>query len=331
MDPLAHAVENAWRQGIVVVAAAGNDGTGTPALLMPAADPYVIAVGAVDHHGHQLDPTTPSPTSPTRGTRRGARPPRARQVRRVPAGAGLVRRRDAPRGPRRPETPQRFFRGSGTSQATAVVSGAVALLLEARPGLTPDQVKAILRGSAAPLKNHPDPAMGAGTLDIEEALDTRAPSTTSARQSWPASTGLGSLEESRGGEHVIDPVTGVELTGETDALGDAWNPAVWAGASAAGTAWRGGVWGTRPWIGQTWTSAGWDAVQWTGASWSAVQWADHTWSEAYWEARSWRDDSWLARSWRGGTWEARSWRSDSWLARSWRSESFLARSWRSTD
>ena len=46
LDPLAHAAEVAWRKGIVVVASAGNSG-GTR-LAMPAADPYLIAVGALD-------------------------------------------------------------------------------------------------------------------------------------------------------------------------------------------------------------------------------------------------------------------------------------------
>ena len=41
----------------------------------------------------------------------------------------------------------RFFLGSGTSQAVAIVSGAAALLLSQRPGLTPDQVKALLVGN----------------------------------------------------------------------------------------------------------------------------------------------------------------------------------------
>jgi len=46
LDPLSYAVEQAWRQGIVVVVAAGNDGTTRQELADPAADPYVIAVGA---------------------------------------------------------------------------------------------------------------------------------------------------------------------------------------------------------------------------------------------------------------------------------------------
>jgi serine protease AprX len=45
-------VESAWRAGVVVVVAAGNDGAlGPRPLTMPAIDPYVIAVGSVDHQG----------------------------------------------------------------------------------------------------------------------------------------------------------------------------------------------------------------------------------------------------------------------------------------
>ena len=51
VDPLARAVENAWDNGIVVVAAAGNGGASADSLTMPAIDPHVIAVGAVDHSG----------------------------------------------------------------------------------------------------------------------------------------------------------------------------------------------------------------------------------------------------------------------------------------
>ena len=43
---VAAAVERAWRAGIVVVAAAGNDGPTAHQLAMPAADPFVLAVGA---------------------------------------------------------------------------------------------------------------------------------------------------------------------------------------------------------------------------------------------------------------------------------------------
>jgi len=45
LDPLAHAVEEAWRRGVVVVTSAGNEGYGDGQLNNPAYDPYVLAVG----------------------------------------------------------------------------------------------------------------------------------------------------------------------------------------------------------------------------------------------------------------------------------------------
>ena len=51
-DELAYAVEAAWKAGIVVVVAAGNDGNDL-ALRNPAFDPFVLAVGAVDTNGTQ--------------------------------------------------------------------------------------------------------------------------------------------------------------------------------------------------------------------------------------------------------------------------------------
>src|SRR5207253_995096 len=62
----------------------------------------------------------------------------------------------------------RLFLGSGTSQATAVVSGAAALLLQQRPGLTPDQVKSLLVSSAADISG--SKFVGRGVVDLTNAL-----------------------------------------------------------------------------------------------------------------------------------------------------------------
>jgi serine protease AprX len=68
VDPLAFAVENAWKKGIVVVAAGGNDGSSTPNLANPARDPYVLAVGVDDTKGTVDTRDDDVPAWGTRGT-----------------------------------------------------------------------------------------------------------------------------------------------------------------------------------------------------------------------------------------------------------------------
>ena len=101
-----------------------------------------------------------------------------------------------------------------------MVSGAVALLLDQRPELTPDQVKALLRSTASPMplrRRAPGAAPASSTSPPRRCC--RRPV---AQQTWAASTGTGSLEAARGSQHVADG--DVELTGERDVLG-AWDAA----------------------------------------------------------------------------------------------------------
>ncbi len=67
VDALAYAVEAAWKAGIVVVVAAGNDGNAA-ALRNPAFDPYVLSVGAVDTKGTQSTNDDTIPTFSNCGT-----------------------------------------------------------------------------------------------------------------------------------------------------------------------------------------------------------------------------------------------------------------------
>ena len=278
---------------------------------MPARDPHIMAVGAVDHEGTANTPDD-EVADFTNGGNVGRRPDL------LAPGKSVVSLRvpssyvdlTHPEGRLAGDSAGRFFRGSGTSQAAAVVAGEAALLFQANPNLTPDQVKAALLQTARPLTLNRNPAQGAGVTDVAAAvtLVRSRLGLPTLRATYPASSGLGSLEASRGGEHVLDPMNGVELSGEVDALGSPWNPGAWTAAQNTGTTWVNGAWNGRTWTGTTWQNGQVLAARWTGQSWSGLPWVDHVWSDDQWRARSWRGDDWAARSWREGSWEARSWR-----------------------
>ncbi len=311
VDPLARAVENAWKHGILVVAAAGNNGLAQQSLLMPAVDPHILAVGAVDHHGTSTtgDDVVAEFTNGGSAQRRPdvLAPGKSVVSLRVP---GSYVDAGHPEGLVPGDAKGRFFRGSGTSQAAAVVAGEAALLFDAHPKLTPDEVKAVLQQTARPLQADTNPAQGAGVTDVAAALrrlDTKL-SVPVVGLPTTRSSGLGSLEATRGGEHVVDPVTGAVLQGEVDALGAPWNAKAWVTAQSRGKAWANGGWNGRTWTGAKWEKKRLLAKAWTGSSWTGVPWTAHDWSDDAWQARSWRGDNWEARSWREASWSARSWR-----------------------
>lgn len=63
-----------------------------------------------------------------------------------------------------------YAAASGTSMATPHVSGTIALMLEANPGLTPDLMKGILEETATPMPGYGEHEVGAGTLNAFEAV-----------------------------------------------------------------------------------------------------------------------------------------------------------------
>ncbi|AGZ43673.1 S8 family serine peptidase [Actinoplanes friuliensis] len=318
LDPLAYAVEKAWEAGIVVVVAAGNDGFGANAVTMPAADPDVIAVGAADPRGTdtRTDDTVASFTN--RGN--ASRHPDV-----LAAGSSVVSLRspgsyiDRTYPTARLSTTldpgQRFLRGSGTSQAAAVVSGSAALLLEQRPGLKPDAVKQLLMSTADPIAGGDAYAAGSGQINIARAARTKT--ANGFKQLNLAATGLGTLEASRGGAYVYDSVTGTPLTGEKDIFGRAWNALSWAVASGRQKSWNGGTWNGSTWTGTAWGAAvageqTWAPSTWTGRSWAGSQWAGRSWSGATWSGRSWSAQTWTGRSWSGRSWSAAGWTGEPW-------------------
>ena len=304
VDPLTHAVENAWRAGIVVVVAGGNDGFGSRKLNNPAYSPRVIAVGAADLRGTAgltLDDTVPSFSSRGDSTRRvDVTAPGRSIVSLADPGSYIDAQFPSAR------YGDRLFKGSGTSQAAAVVSGAVALLLEQRPTLTPDQVKALLRKTASPMILADSAGRGAGEVNVASASTSPTPS---GSQTTPGTSGTGSLEAARGTSHVADG--GVELTGERDILGS-WNGPAWAAASTNQTAWVGGNWNGRDWTGDCWCTATWSGPSWTGRTWAGRTWAGDDWAGRTWAGRTWAGRTWAGDGWAGRTWAGRTWAGDNW-------------------
>ncbi len=154
------------------------------------------------------------------------------------------------------------IRGSGTSQAAALAAGAAATLLEARPDLTPDEVKAALTRTAWDV-GVPSKFAGAGLVGFDWAL---VEDVTGATQNFPLATGLGSLEAARGSYHTGPE--GDQLYGETTAFGDTWDPNTWTAATSAAAAYT-----NENWDGATWSSGSWLGATWSGATWSGATWS----------------------------------------------------------
>ncbi len=167
-DPLCQAVEAAWKAGIVVVAAAGNDGrdnsvgnNGYGTIESPGNDPYVITVGAMKAMGTYTRTddliasySSKGPTAIDHIVKPDIVAPGNHVVSLLSPSSTLA-------GESANSVPLSYYESTasstpspaylmlnGTSMATPVVSGIVADLLQAHPSLKPDQVKARLMKTA---------------------------------------------------------------------------------------------------------------------------------------------------------------------------------------
>ncbi len=300
-DPLTFAVENAWRHGITVVVAGGNDGSTLKNLANPAQDPYVLAVGADDTQGTVNEADDEVPAFGNRGSN-------TRHVDLVAPGVSVLGLRD-PGSHIDDQNPtaivgERFFRGSGTSQAAAVVSGAAALLLQRYPDLTPDQVKRHLMATSLPFKGSTVQYRGNGLLRVDRAITEGVAATAQSAKGY--ATGGGSLEKSRGTVHVNDGE--VDLTGEVDIFGSPFDSAAWARATATGTAWEGGTWNGVGWTGSGRSSSGsWTTAPWSRGMWSGKAWTDSAWSGKAWSGKAWSGKAWSGKAWSGKAWSGKAW------------------------
>jgi serine protease AprX len=315
IDPLCHAVEAAWKKGITVVAATGNAGyymtPGGPGLTSPARDPYVIAVGATDTMktlsvaDDRVASFSSSGVVGTGGTKNPDLVAPGKSIISLAVPGSFIDQTYGATG----AVTGGYMRGSGTSQATAVMSGAAALVLQQHPTWTNNQVKALLTTTAKPLTagTLTPAAQGKGTLDLTKALSVTS---VAAAYSYTNSTGTGTLDSARGTAHLVD--NGVVLNGEKDIFGDTVSTATLASRRTAGTAWTGGTWNGRMWSGSSFTGTNWTATTWSGRMWSGRMWSSEVWSGRMWSGRMWSAGTWTGRMWSGDGWSGNTWSSAGW-------------------
>lgn len=309
-DPLDAALEQAWRAGIVVVVSAGNAGApvapAATTLTKPGDDPYVITVGAADTAGTATTSDDVVAPFSSRSAADGAKPdllaPGVALVGLRATGSTIDTFRPAAR------VGADYFRGSGTSQASAVVAGVVARMLSANPALTPDQVKGILLATTdRTLAGRP--GAGAGLVDAMSAVDlaTSGGPLPVANAGLVPSTGTGPLDGARGTHLVYADTDGdgvpAVLTGDVDALGNAFT------ADQVTSPWSSATWAASPWAAATAVVPGsGPAPAWTGARVSQLTWEPDYFGAADpaaggWDGKYWGGKYWGGKYWGSGMWQ----------------------------
>ncbi len=229
------ALEVLWFNKIVVVVSSGNDGK--EKLYPPANDPFAIVVGSTDTKNTvDIGDDKLSSFSAYGMTSDGFNKPDlvapGQDIVSLLAGDDINLKKVLPLNAILGYA-NKYFKMSGTSMASAVMSGAVALLLEADPKLTPDQVKYRLLSTARPFAaNNSTCATGSGYLDLYAAIYSQ--STQSANTGLQASQLLSSGS----------------------------NPITWGSVS----------WNSVSWNSVSWNSVSWNSVSWNSVSWNSVSW-----------------------------------------------------------
>ena len=289
-DPIASAVEFAWKHGITVVCSAGNEGEfGPGGITSPGNSPYVITVGASDTRqtastaddimtyyssvgptlfDEYAKPDVVAPGNHVISLRaRGSYIDVNFSFNQIPVSSY------APTAPAGTETD--YLSLSGTSTSAPVTAGAVALLLGADPTLTPDDVKVRLMNTADPLPGATRYQQGAGEIDVAAALDD------ASRADGPAlSADLGD------GMTVLD----------RDVY-SAWDQRVWSKYGWTKFKWSKFKWSDVgsskfKWSKFKWSDVGWSKFKWSDIAWSKFKWSDYDSSKFKWSDYDWSKFKW---------------------------------------
>ena len=320
VSPLNYAVERAWQSGIVVVVSAGNSGPQASTVMKPGDDPYVITVGASNDEGSMSINNDKVPVFSSRGpTRSGGfvKPdvvsPGGHTVSlRAPGSAIDTRYGSTAR------VDDDYFKGTGTSMATASVSGAVAQMLSENPSLTPDQVKFRLTETAREIDESDPNTVGHGLIDAYAAA-TITTQGEANQDIGETSNGLGLLQADRGTLELQAylPLGPIALLGEYQAsLDDPSQLNVWNGMTWKESGWDGMTWKAETWAGMTWKNDTWEGMTWKATTWDGMTWKGMTWKNDQWEGMTWKDADWDGMTWKGMTWKGVNWHTK-WYAAQW--------------
>lgn len=269
-DPVARAVELAWLHGIVVVCAAGNEGEfGRGSILSPGNDPFVITVGATDTRqtANVRDDavaaySSQGPTLYDEVAKPDLVAPGNRLISLRTIGSyidtafpeNIVSLTEyAPAAPA--GTLPSYIRLSGTSTSAPLVAGTAALMLSEDPSLTPDDVKVRLMRTADPVAGAKASQQGAGTLDVDQALDD-----TSRADGYALSASAGK---------------GKSLFKESDYR-----------------KWESRSWSKYGWTKFKWTKFKWTKFKWTKFKWTENAWSEYSSTKFKWTEYEWAKFKW---------------------------------------
>jgi serine protease AprX len=243
VDPLDAAVESAWFQGLVVVAAAGNRGTAPDAVqYAPANDPYAITVGAVDQNGTANPRDDFITTWSSRGrTQDGFQKPDV-----YAPGAHIVSVL-APNSTFATACSScivdgQYISAGGTSMAAPMVSGLVADMLQLHPNWTPAQVKgaltsrwtkanraisevSALKAVLLPFAPFADQGLTPSTLLVATTGTIDYSRSTWSRSTWSAAQGALGAAFARSSWSCT---CGLTSSGAVDPSRSAWSSSSWA-------------------------------------------------------------------------------------------------------
>jgi serine protease AprX len=233
-SPLDAAAEILWFNGVVVIASGGNwmeDGS-NPIYAAPANDPFIITVGAT----REKDTTFRKDDAIASFSADGLTQDNFLKPELYAPGTDIISVLSSDSDwdtdhPDRVVLDGQYFRLSGASMASPMVTGAVALLLQAEPNLTPDQIKYRLVNTGGKV------GKSNGYLDVYAALTT--PTTASSNTGIEASRLLWSGE---------DTVT--------------WDSVSWNSVS-----WNSVSWNSVSWNSVSWNSVSWNSVSWNSVFW----------------------------------------------------------------